>query len=129
MENGILTTLQEEQLAIIVDDALKFKGILEWIDGFIAKVVITLLDDKILNKLKDDLKVKLAELVDAAMAEDIELSETLAADIINGLVDIPGLDETSEGLIFKGAIELAVGAILNWIAKAKEEPVVLTLAK
>jgi hypothetical protein len=128
MEEGILTLEQEQKLSVMVDEALKFKGILEFVDGYVAKVVITLLDDKVVDKLKEDIKVQLAALVDAAMDGNIELSETIAADIVNGLVDIPGLDETSEGLIFKGAIELAVGAVLNWIAKAKEEPVVLKLA-
>ena len=127
MESGILTTVQEKQLAEMVDNALKFKGILELIDGYVAKILISYLDDKVLDKLKDELKVKLAALVDAVMAEDIELSETLAAEIINGLVDIPGLDEEAEGLIFKGAIEIAVGAILHKLAELKGNKVVLRL--
>lgn len=127
MESGILTTVQEKQLAEMVDNALKFKGILELIDGYVAKILITYLDDKVLDKLKDELKVKLAALVDAVMAEDIELSETLAAEIINGLVDIPGLDEEAEGLIFKGLIEIAVGAILHKLAELKGNKVVLKL--
>lgn len=127
MESGILTTVQEKQLAEMVDNALKFKGILELIDGYVAKILISYLDDKVLDKLKDELKAKLAALVDAVMAEDIELSETLAAEIINGLVDIPGLDEEAEGLIFKGAIEIAVGAILHKLAELKGNKVVLKL--
>lgn len=127
MESGILTTVQEKQLAEMVDNALKFKGILELIDGYVAKILITYLDDKVLDKLKDELKIKLAALVDAVMAEDIELSETLAAEIINGLVDIPGLDEEAEGLIFKGLIEIAVGAILHKLAELKGNKVVLKL--
>jgi len=127
MESGILTTVQEKQLAEMVDNALKFKGILELIDGYVAKILISYLDDKVLDKLKDELKVKLAALVDAVMAEDIELSETLAAEIINGLVDIPGLDEEAEGLIFKGLIEIAVGAILHKLAELKGNKVVLRL--
>jgi len=129
MESGILTVVQEQQLAVMVDDALKLKGLLEWIDGYLAKVLITILDDKLVDKLKEDLKIKLASLVDAAMAKDVELSETIAADIVNSLVDVPGLDETTEGLLFRGAIEIAVGAILNWIAKAKGEPVTLSLGR
>jgi len=128
METGILTAEQEKQLAAMLDEVIKFKSpILEWIDGYLCKVAITLLDDKVVDKIKEEIKVKLATLVDAAMAEDLELSETIAADIVNGLVDIPGLDENSEGLIFKGIIEMAVGAIIAWIEKRQEPPVVVKL--
>lgn len=128
MESGILTREQEQQLSQMIDDALVLKNvILELIDGYLARVIITLLDDKVVDKLKEDVKVKLAALVDAGFAEDVELVKTLAADLINNLVDIPGLDETSEGLIFRGAIDLAVGAIIAWIEKRKQIPTV-TLA-
>lgn len=129
MESGILTREQEQKLAEIVDEALKLKGILELIDGYLARVLTTLLDDKIIDKLKEDLKIQLAALVDAAFAGDLELAETLTTNLINSLVDIPALDETSEGLIFRGAIDLAVGAIIAWIEKRKGTTVVLVLAK
>jgi len=129
MEKGILTAVQEKQLAQMLDDVIKLKGILGLIDGYVYKVVITLLDDTVVDKLKDDIKVKLAALVDAVMAKDVPLAEQLAADIINGLVDIPGLDEDAEGLIFKGIIELVVGAILAKLQTIKGTKVVLVLKK
>ena len=43
------------------------------------------------------------------------------------LIDIPGLDEESEGLLFKGIIQLLVGVILDWINSKKEVPVTLKL--
>jgi hypothetical protein len=129
MESGILTKDQEQKLSQMADDVLVFKNvILELVDGYLAKVLITLLDDKVVDKLKEDVKIQLAGIVDAAFAEDIELVKTLSANLINSLVDIPGLDETSEGLIFRGAIDLAVGVILAWIAKRKGVvPVTLVL--
>lgn len=129
MEKGILTLLQEKKLASLLDDAIKLKGVLELIDGYVFKALITLLDDTYVDKLKEDIKIKLAALVDAVLAEDVELSETLAADIINGLVNIPGLDEEAEGLIFKSIIEILVAAVLRWIEGKKGTIVTLKLNK
>lgn len=126
-EKGILTLEQEKELSGLLDDVVKLKGFAELIDGYVFKVVLTLLDDTLVDKLQVELKVKLAELVEAIMAKDVPLAEALAADIINGLVDIPGLDETSEGLIFKGAIELIVGAILAKLQDMKGEVITLKL--
>ena len=129
MEKGILTAVQEKKLAEMLDDLVKLKGVLELVDGYVFKVVITLLDDRVVDKLKEEIKIKLAALVDAVLGEDVLLAEQLATDIINSLVDIPGLDEESEGLIFKGVIELIVGAILNEVETIKGEVITLKLAK
>ena len=129
MEKGILTAVQEKKLAQMLDDLVKLKGVLELVDGYVFKVVITLLDDRVVDKLKEEIKIKLAALVDAVLGEDVLLAEQLATDIINSLVDIPGLDEESEGLIFKGVIELIVGAILIEVETIKGEVITLKLAK
>jgi hypothetical protein len=129
MEKGILTAVQEKKLAEMLDDLVKLKGLLELIDGYVFKVVITLLDDTIVDKLREDIKIKLAALIDAVLGNDVLLAEELATDIINSLVDIPDLDEESEGLIFKGIVELIVGAILNKLEEIKGEKITLKLAK
>jgi hypothetical protein len=129
MEEGILTSAQEKTLAALLDDAIKLKGVAEFVDGFLFKALITFVDDKFIDKLKEEIKVKLAALVEAVMAEDVELAEQLATELVNSLIDIPGLDEESEGLLFKGVIEIIVGAILQWIESKKGEPVALKLAR
>jgi hypothetical protein len=129
MEQGILTSEQEKKIASLLDDLLKLKGFLELIDGYVFRAVITFVDNKYADKLSVDLKTKLAVLVDACLAEDVELAEQLATDLINSLIDIPVLDEEAEGLIFKGIIELIVGAILDWINSKKTEPVKLQLKR
>lgn len=126
-EKGILTLEQEKKLAELLDNVIKLKGFLELVDGYVFKALITFLDDKFADQIKIEIKLKLAELVDAVLAEDIEGAEGLAADVINMLIDVPGLDEESEGLLFKGIIQLLVGVILDWINSKKEEPVVLQL--
>jgi hypothetical protein len=126
-EKGILTAEQEKKLAELLDNVIKLKGVLELIDGYVFKALITFLDDKFADQIKVEIKLKLAELVDAVLAENIELAEELAAEVINMLLDVPGLDEESEGLLFKGIVQLLVGVVLNWINSKKEVPVTLQL--
>ena len=126
-DKGVLTTVQEKKIADLLDNALKLKGFLELVDGYVFKAVITFVDDKYADQLSVDLKAKLSALVDAVLAENVELAEQLATDLINSLIDIPGLDEEAEGLLFKGVIELVVGAILDWINSKKDVPVILKL--
>jgi hypothetical protein len=128
-DKGVLTTEQEKKIAGLLDDLLKLKGFLELIDGYVFKAIITFVDDKYVDKLSVDIKTKLSELISAVMAENVELSEQLATELMNALIDIPGLNEETEGLLFKGVIELVVGAVLNWINGKKEVPVTLKLNK
>ena len=126
-EKGILTTEQEKALATMLDDAIKLKGILELIDGYVFKALITFVDDKYLDQLQSNVKGKLAELATAVIAKDVAAAETIAADTLNMLIDIPGLDEDAEGLIFKGIVEIVVGAVVNWINGQKGTKVTLKL--
>jgi len=117
---GILTREQEKVLAGWVDDAIKLKGILELVDGYAARVIITFVDNTGLEKLPEELKVSLSELVTAAMDKDIETVETKAAEILDSLLDIPGLDDEAEALLFEGAVKILVGAVLKIFEKKKE---------
>ena len=126
---GILTPAQETQLAIWLDELIKLKGLWELIDGYIFKILITLLDDKVLDKLKEDLKVKLSALVTAAMAGQVDVAEQLATDILVSLVKIPGIDSTVEGLIFGAAIQMAVAAILNKLQTTTGQTITLKIAE
>jgi hypothetical protein len=118
-EKGIFTRDQEKFLSNVIDEALKLKGFLELVDGYVARVVVTVIDDQLVDKLKAELKTQLAVVADAALKGDLNGAEQASADLLNSLVDIPALDEDGEGLIFKGVIELAVGAIKKWIAEKK----------
>lgn len=126
---GILTPAQEEQLALWLDELIKLKGIWGLIEKYFFKAVITLLDDKVLDKLKADLKAKLSALVTAAMAGDVAGAEQLATDILVGLITIPGIDSTVEGLIFGAAIQMLVAAVLNKLQVVKGQPITLKVAE
>jgi hypothetical protein len=126
---GILTPDQEKQLAVWLDDLVKLKGLLELVDGYIFRILITLLDDKVLDKLKTDLKTKLSALVAAAMAGQVDEAEQLATDILVSLVQIPGVDSTVEGLIFSAAIQLAVAAVISKLAVTTGKTITLKVAE
>ena len=126
---GILTPVQEQQLATWLDDLVKLKGIWELIDGYFFKAVITLLDDKVLDKLGADLKAKLSALVTAAMNDQVDVAEQLATDLLVGLVQIPGIDATVEGLILGAAIQMLVAAILNKLQSTKGTVITLKVAE
>jgi hypothetical protein len=118
-EKGILLRDEEKNLSVIVDDALKLKGFLELVDGYLARVLITVIDDQVVDKLKSDLKEKLAVVARKAIAKDWDGSELALAELSNAYIDIPVLDEDAEGLIFLGAIQMIHGAIVSWINKEK----------
>jgi hypothetical protein len=118
-EKGILTTEEEKQLSVIVDDAIKTKGVLELVDGYLARIAIGYVDNSLVDKLKAELKAKLAVVAKLAIAEDLEGAESALADLLNSLVDVPVLDEDAEGLIFLGLIQLIAGAIKSAIEKKK----------
>jgi hypothetical protein len=127
MEKGVLTLEQEKKLAELLDNAIKLNGILELIDGYVFKAVITFIDDTYIDKLSVDIKTQLAAIVTAVLANDVELAETLSGELISTLVKIPGLDEQSEGLLFKGLIEILVGSVIAWINKEKGTKVTLKI--
>ena len=126
-EKGIFTLEQEKMLASKLDDAIKLKGLLELIDGVVFRAIITLLDDQLINKLPEGVKTQLAAIAQAAIDEDVEKAETLATDLINGLIDVPLLDEESEGLLIGAIVRLIVASVLKWIEGKKQVPVTLKL--
>jgi len=114
---GIWNSDQEKYIAGAIDNSIKAKGVLEIVDGYLAKVVIVIVDDKGLDRLPEDLKPKLSALTDLAIAGDVQACEKLGAEILNNRIDIPGIDEQTEYIIFNGAMTIIVGAILAQVRK------------
>ena len=129
MDKGILTVVQEKKLAQILDDAVKVSGVFELIDGYLFKILLTFLDDAYADKLSVEIKTELGQLAEALRVSDWDAAELVATSIINRLVNIPGLDEDSEGLLFKGIIEIVVGAVLKLIGQKKGIIVALKLIR
>jgi hypothetical protein len=120
-DKGILNREQEKAFARLIDDAIKAKGLVELFDGYAARAIIVIVDDELIEKLKlaPGLKEKLGNLADAALAENVDDAEVIGAAILNMLVDIPGLDEDAEAVMFEGAVKIIVGAVISALKKKK----------
>jgi len=129
MEKGIFTREQEKKLASLLDDLIKLKGLFEVVDGLVFTAIISLVDDNYINKLPDEIKTKLSEIVEAVLNDDVELAELKATELINALVDVPLLDEEMEGLLIGSFVRLIVSSILKWIEDKKEQPVTLKIQR
>lgn len=116
----ILTDSNRKFVANAIDDAIKAKGVLELVDGFAARVLLNVVDNYIDSKLSisDSIKNQLNALVEAAKENDIESLEIIAADLLNSIIDIPGIDEEGEKLIFEGAVKIIVGALKTLLGKS-----------
>ena len=117
---GIFTAEQEKKLAQLLDEAIRMKGFAELVDGFLFKALITFVDDSYADRLGEEIKADLSNLATACLEEDVEAAEALAAVLLNTLIDIPGLEEDSEALIFKGAVELIVASVMKWVESRQE---------
>lgn len=119
-ELGLLTKEQEKEAAKALDRLINSKNpVVELVDGFFFRALVTALDDRLLEKLNvsDEMKLKIQSLIDSAFEGDVEAAKSKAAEISNELVDLPYLDEATEAFLFAGAIDLIVAALLR---KAEE---------
>jgi hypothetical protein len=73
-QKGILNKDQEKIIAELLDKKVVFnKPILEAVDGYVFKAIITIVDDYGLEKLQENYKEKADELADALLAENWEV--------------------------------------------------------
>lgn len=118
MERGAFSKEQEKALAVCVDDAIEAKGILELVDGYAAKATISLIDDKVIERInKVEIKVELGKMADAVIAKDVEKVQNIGSGIINMLVDIPGLEEDTEAVLLEGVVKTLVAAAVKKLKK------------
>lgn len=128
-DKGILDSSQETQFADLVDKLIKVGPILEIVDGYFFKIIITVLDDKYADQLSVEIKEMLSDLIDAVFEEDIEEVQAICTEIINRLVNVPALDEETEGLLFKSIVQLLVAAVMKWLEGMKQTKVKLFLIR
>lgn len=115
----ILNDDNRKFLAGVIDDAIEAKGILELVDGVAARIILNVVDNFVDNKITvpDEIKLDLNELVEAVKEKDIEAVEEIAATLLDRLIDIPGIDDEGEKILFEGTIKMLVGAIKIWLKK------------
>lgn len=120
-DKGLFTRDQERAIARIIDDRIKLGAVGEVVDGLAAKILLRLVDDVMIEKLIERGKIKpdtvehIRELADLILAERWQDAGAKGAEIINEHLDVPGLDEVSEGALLSSIIRLIISAILSKI--------------
>lgn len=109
-EKGILTGKLESSLAKDLDDAIELKGIWEALDGVGFKITISAVDNNLADKIPEPYKTELRELLTEVLEEkDYMAAAEKAAIFVDGLIDIPGLDDPTERMIFVGIFTAVAG--------------------
>ncbi len=113
-ELGILTHKVEEWGGDQVDKLLKLPPYLEPFDGFFATQTLRGIDNHYGEKISDPYKTQIRERLDEIIIEqDYDTAVTKGMEFIDSLVDIPGIDDPTEAMIFQGLARIIVGLILG----------------
>jgi len=117
---GILTKTVEEKLGAKLDEIIKMKGVFEQIDGLIFKMAIAGIDDYLGEKIKEPLKTQLRDLIVKVVEEEDYMNAVeLAFDLLDELIDIPGIEDEMEEFLFDGLVRIVIAVILA-IKKEKD---------
>ena len=112
MEKGILTGTLESMLSEMLDNAVKLKGIWETFDGPAFKITISAVDNNLGEKIPEPYKTTIRDLLTEILEEqDYESACMKAAEFVDGLIDIPGIDDPTEKMIFTGIFTVIAGLL------------------
>ncbi len=118
---GMLTNEQESFLANLLDETIQFKNpLLESMDSAIFKVLISVVDNNLVERIPQEWQNPLEPIIDAAIAGDWEGAADKIANFANEKIDIPGLDEISEQMIFTALVQLILGLIMGKIEQVRK---------
>jgi len=110
---GLFTPVQEDFLAKLLDDAIKFKNpFLEMVDGMMFKVIIQTADNNVLDKIPEIWKMELILLVDAAIAKQWNEVRALIVDLAVAKGDFFNNKEAS--LLFFDGVSRMIMAAIDW---------------
>lgn len=112
MEKGILIGKLESVLASALDNVVKLKGIWETFDGPAFKLVITAVDNNLAEKIPEAYKIQIRDMLTKILEEkDYPTACQMAADFVDSLIDIPGIDDATEKMIFTGIFTVVAGLL------------------
>jgi hypothetical protein len=117
---GFLTPEQEKLLAEALDEFLKFKNaIMEKFDGPVALIVIKGVDNRLADRITPVWKTPLIPIIDKALEGDIEETRKLVTDLVNEKIDIPGIQEEVELMMFDGFTRFAAAAVAWFLERRR----------
>lgn len=113
-DKGLLTKVIEEKLSVALDDLVKVGGLWEHIDGLAFRTFISLMDDTLGEKVPEPYKSEIKELLVMIFEEeDYQEAVAQAFRFADECIDIPGIDDEMENLLFSGLASIVVAAILQ----------------
>ncbi len=116
---GLFTPAQEDFLAKLLDNMVKFKNpFLEMVDGMVFKVLIQTADNQVIDRIPEEFKVDLRLLIDAAMAEQWEQVRRLMTDVLVKHANFFKNQEAS--LLFFDGITKLIMAGIDWYLQKKQ---------
>lgn len=107
-EKGILTKELEGLVVKGLDKLIKAKGVAEAGSDMIIRMFVPLVDNHIADRLKDSIKLPLREAGGLLVEEKYEEAAVKFADVLNAMIDIPGVDELIEEKIARKQFEVFV---------------------
>lgn len=111
-KRGILSKADEKWLAKFMDKAIKLKGVLELIDGGVIRVLITTLDNIVVEKyVPDDWQNPIEELIALGKARD----KAGIAAFFDKKVDLPFVDDITEQIAFNSVVNFIAAKMYKYI--------------
>jgi len=116
---GLFTPQQEDFIAKLLDDMVKFRNpLLEMVDGMVFKVLIQTADNQVLDRIPEQFKDDLRGLVDSAIEQQWEETRRLFTDALVKHANFFNNAESSL-LFFDGMTKLVMAAIDWYVQKNK----------
>ena len=125
MGTGILTPAQEQQLATMIDALLNLKGVIGNIEKIGIKIVISFLDNTLIDKLSVAIKAQLSNIIDAILNNNPALAEKLSGELVVKLDSYK--TDTVGKLAFKVGVLFALAATTQHLNLMKGSEVTLKL--
>ena len=118
-DGKVFTDSTKDGLVKIVDDAIKLGVVGELLDNLAIRGAVNVIDfygDKI---IPDDYDPFINEVIQLILEEKYALAAEKAGSLMNKLIDLPVMDETTEEFVFVQGMKFLVSMLMNYIEKQK----------
>ena len=119
---GILSSELKDQVVTKLDDLIKLKGALEIVDGFVIKIGLNVLDEKVFTKIpleyQDEVVASIQSIIDGEVDELPEILD----DLLAGVIPTPLVDGSDvEKALYNNFLALIIDLLVALINKQKQE--------
>lgn len=99
-----------------LDKLIKLNGVLEAFDSTVIGLVLSVLNDKVLDKLKDEIKQRINLAVDYVRAEQYDEACEVISTLLSDYIKTPVIDGSdSEDELYDVTIKAVFMLIWNWV--------------